>query len=95
MVSTLLRIVPEWVARRSGRAIVRALAPATERYVWSVESQRHDPRRVALAFSVDSLNVDEDATDVSCALRSKADKWARRRAPEKGHCSNAGWLSAV
>src|SRR3954452_17416156 len=60
MGSTLLWVAPEWMARRSAPGTVRGPALATERYLWCVESRRHDPRRVAIAFPVESLNGDED-----------------------------------
>jgi hypothetical protein len=44
-----------------------------DRYLWSGESREHDPRRAAIACSLESLNVDEDVADVACALRSKAE----------------------
>lgn len=84
MVSTLLRIVREWVATRSARGTVRIPTPAAESYFRSVESRRHDPRRVAVACPAESLNVGEDGTDVSCALRSKAESGPVGAHPRRG-----------
>jgi len=58
--------------------------------------RRGDQRAEPLAFSAESPDVDEDLTDVSWALRSKAEVGlSARTRVMTGHCSNAGGLSAV